>query len=83
MSVISSFWTTLALALVIATIATVRGHWTGSLFLALIALLILGALLPVVGFLVGGVAVVYLLFTHGPQLAGGLNSLFTRGGGKP
>lgn len=80
MSFISSFWTTLALALVIAAIATVRGHWTGSLFLALIALLILGALLPVVGFLVGGVAVVYLLFVHGPQLAGGLNAAL---GGKP
>lgn len=81
MSAISSFWTTLALAIGIAVVALARGHVSGGLLIALIALLVLGALLPVAGFLVGGVALVYVLFVHGPQLAGQLNSLF--GGTQP
>jgi len=79
-NVLSSFWTSVVLALVIVAIALVRGQFTPRVWLALLGYLVLAALFPPAGFLIGGIVVVYLLLVHGRQSFGQLITLF---GGRP
>lgn len=79
MSAFSSPWATWVCCVAIALIALVRGKWSGTLVIALLALAVLGALFPPAGLLVGGIVVFYLLLVHGPEVFGHLTQLF---GGK-
>lgn len=83
MSVFTSPWTTWVACLVIAAVALVRGRWSGTLVLALLALALLGALLPPAGALVALVIVVYLLLVHGTEFFGHLTQLFGGGTQQP
>lgn len=80
MSFLQSPWTTWVLALLIAAVALIRGKWSATLVIALLALALLGALLPPVGFIVAGVVLFYLIVVHGQELAQHLTKLF---GGAP
>ena len=57
-------WTVVVMAAVIAIVAVVRGHFQGSTLLALVVLVLVGALWPPVGVLIGGVALVWLALTQ-------------------
>lgn len=68
------FWGVIAIAMGIAAIALVRGTFTVSLGLALVVLMIGGAVFPPAGLLIGGAALFYLVFVHGPELFSRLGS---------
>ena len=74
--VLGSAWTTWICCLAVAAIALVRGRWSGTLVLALLALAVLGAIFPPAGALVGLVIVLYLVAAHGVELFGHLTQLF-------
>lgn len=80
MSVVGNPWGTWVLCLAIALIALVRGTWSGTLVLALVVLAVVGAIVPPVGFLIGGVVVFYLVAVHGVEAFRALNKLL---GGAP
>jgi hypothetical protein len=61
---VGSIWTVVVMAAVIALIAIVRGHFKASTLLALVVLVLVGALWPPVAVLIGGVALVWLAFTQ-------------------
>ncbi len=74
----SSPWTVAVIALLIGVIVlarggfgTVNGQRAG---LGIIALLLIGFLWPPLGILLGGVALLYLGLTHGPDILGQLTS---------
>ena len=71
-------WTVAVIALIIGIIVLARGGFgtpngmrTG---VALVVLLMIGFLWPPLGILIGGVALFYLVFTHGTQLLGQLQT---------
>lgn len=64
----NSVWTVIVLAAIIALVAIVRGHFTASTLLALVVLVLAGALWPPLGILIGGVALVWIVFTQGIPL---------------
>jgi hypothetical protein len=76
----TSFWTVVVIAAGIAGVALARATWTPALGLALIVLLLIGALFPPAGLLLGGISLFYLLFIHGQEL---FKRLSVALGGKP
>jgi hypothetical protein len=73
--IVGSPWSTFVLALAIAAIALVRGRWSGTLVIALLALALVGAIFPPVGFLIAGLVVCSLLAVHGLEVVGHLAQL--------
>ena len=69
-----NFWVVIALAIVIAAISILVGHWSSGLFVALIVLLVMGAVFPPAAVLIGGVVVLDLLFVHHNELSKALNA---------
>jgi len=65
----SSPWTTIVLASLIALLQLLRGRFSESLWIALLGLVLLGAIFPPAGIITGGLALFYVAFVHGPQLA--------------
>jgi hypothetical protein len=65
-------WTVAVIALLIGVIVLARGGFGTANGMkagfALVALLLIGFLWPPLGILIGGVALFYLVFVHGPQL---------------
>lgn len=64
----NSFWTVLVIAVLIAVYALYMGGFTLARILALIALLIIGALWPPAGIVIGGVALLWLTLRNGPSI---------------
>lgn len=58
-------WTSIVMAVVIAGLLAMAGKWSTTALVALLLFVILGALLPPVAFVLGGVALFYLLVTGG------------------
>lgn len=67
-------WGVITIAVLIAGIGLAVGAFSGGLVLALVVLIVAGAIFPPVALLVGGVALFYLLFVHGQELFGKLNT---------
>jgi hypothetical protein len=74
---VGSAWGVGVLAVLIGLIAVFRGHWSDSLWLALVVYVLFGFLFPPAGVLFGGLVVFYLLFVHGAELANQLGGLVT------
>ncbi|HXJ28217.1 MAG TPA: hypothetical protein VNH17_21045 [Streptosporangiaceae bacterium] len=68
----SSPWTVAVIALLIGIIVLARGGFGTpagmKAGIAIVGLLLVGFLWPPLGILIGGVALFYLVFVHGPQL---------------
>lgn len=82
----TSPWTVAVIAVLIGVIVlfrggfnTVSGQRAG---LAIVALLVVGFLWPPLGIVLGGVALFFLVFVHGPQLFQQLTSPLSGSGGK-
>jgi hypothetical protein len=69
------FWTVLALAISIATLVGLTGKWSGGFWVALLAYLVLGAIFPPAGFMIGGPVLLYLALVHGQQALAVLQGL--------
>lgn len=63
-----NIWTVVVIAAVIALVHIVRGQFTATTLLALVLLVLVGALWPPLAILIGGVALVWLTFTQGVPL---------------
>lgn len=63
-----SFWTVAALAVLLIGAAIVLGHWSSGLWISVLALLLVGALWPPLGILIGGVALFSVFFLHHAEL---------------
>jgi hypothetical protein len=74
-------WTVAVIALLIGIIVLARGGFSSSAGrragFGLIALLLIGFLWPPLGIVIGGVALFYLTFVHGPQLIAQLTKPLT------
>lgn len=68
MSAFNSIWTVVVIAAVIALVAIVRGFFKASTLLALVVLVLVGALWPPAAVVIGGVALVWLAFTQAVPL---------------
>lgn len=68
MSAFNSIWTVVVIAAVIALVAIVRGLFKASTLLALVVLVLVGALWPPAAVVIGGVALVWLAFTQAVPL---------------
>src|SRR5581483_5168246 len=87
MNVLRSPWSVVVIALLIGIIVLARGGFGNTsgqrAGLGIIALLLIGFLWPPLGILLGGVALFFLAFVHGPALLQQLqNGLSPSGGGK-
>lgn len=67
-----NIWTVFGIAFVLAFIAFVRGKLSTELMVGLAALVLLGAVWPMLGVLLGGTALLVVLLTQGQQLAAGV-----------
>jgi len=67
-----SLWGVIVIAVLIGGVALAMGAFTSSIGLALVVLLLVGALFPPAALLLGGVALFYLVFIHGQELFGRL-----------
>lgn len=86
MSRLSSPWTVAVIALLIGIIVLARGGFSSSngmrAGLAIVGLLLIGFLWPPLGIVIGGIALFYLVFVHGPQLFAQLSKPLTNSGGQ-
>jgi hypothetical protein len=71
---VMNFWVVVAFVLVIGAMSVVLGHWSSGLFVALMALLVMGALFPPVAIGIGAVVVLDLLLVHHKALSAQLQS---------
>jgi hypothetical protein len=75
-------WTVAVIALLIGIIVLAQGGFGTAqgmrAGIALIALLMIGFLWPPLGILIGGIALFYLVFVHGPQLFAQLAAPLTK-----
>lgn len=69
-----SFWTVVLIAIGLTTITGLTGHWSGGFFMALLVLLLVGAVVPPLAITVGGLALLWLTLTHGRQAIANVNS---------
>lgn len=74
------FMTVVAMAVILAVLSIIVGHWSSGVFMALLLVVLLGALWPPIAFLALGAAIALQLVMHGPevfaksnQLVGGTN----------
>jgi hypothetical protein len=79
-AVFRSAWTGLGIAALLALLLALAGRWSYSALVALIVLAILGAILPPLALILGGVAVVYVLFRYGPGIFSKLQGDLAGGG---
>lgn len=64
----SSIWTVVVIAALIFIVALIRGHLSAGLMLALVALLLAGAIWPPLGIVVGGIALFWIVLVHGVDI---------------
>ncbi|HZV49923.1 MAG TPA: hypothetical protein VFD49_09180 [Candidatus Dormibacteraeota bacterium] len=74
-----SVWTVIVLAILLGAIAAIRGYFRGATLLSLIVLVLVGALWPPLGIVIGGVALVWTALTQTVPLLQQLRLL----GGQP
>lgn len=80
-----SFWAVVVIALALIALTGATGHWSTGFWVALLVLLLLGALFPPAGLLIGGAALLYLGLTHGQQFSDNVSALIkpSKGGSTP
>jgi hypothetical protein len=67
------FWNVVVLAILIGVVALVRRRWSATMAMALVFLLLLGALVPPLGVLLGALVFFYLVVVHGQELFGAVS----------
>jgi hypothetical protein len=81
----TSPWTVAVIALLIGVIVLARGGFGSPqgqrAGLAIVGLVLIGFLWPPLGILLGGVALFYLVFVHGPELISQLTQPVSAAGG--
>jgi len=71
----NGFWAVVVIAAVIWFISVTAGYFSAGTLLALFMLVLVGAIFPPLALGVGGVVVLYLLLTHGQNLASTISGL--------
>lgn len=70
-----SFWAVLVIAALLTALVGATGHWSQGFFVAVLVLVLVGALWPPAALLVGGAALLYLTLTHGRQFIANVGAL--------
>ncbi|HKW93306.1 MAG TPA: hypothetical protein VJX92_15535 [Methylomirabilota bacterium] len=70
-----SFWAVIVIALAMVVLVGAAGHWSAGFWVALLILVLVGALVPVAAIVFGGAALLYLALTHGQQLITNISAL--------
>ncbi len=82
-----SFWAVIVIALALIALVGASGHWSGGFWIALLVLVIIGALWPPAALVFGGLALFYLALTHGRAFIANVSALVSppaaSKGGKP
>lgn len=72
-----SFWAVLVIGLAMIVLVGATGHWSVGFWIALLVLVIGGAIFPPAALLFGGSALFYLVLTHGPAFIANVTALVT------
>jgi len=72
-----SFWAVVVIALAMIVLVGSAGHWSAGFWIALLVLVLVGALVPVAAIVFGGAALLYLALTHGRQFIANVTALVT------
>lgn len=70
-----SFWAVVVIALAMIVLVGATGHWSGGFWVSLGILVLVGALVPPLALVFGGLALLYLALTHGQQLIANVSAL--------
>lgn len=71
----ASFWAVVVIALAMIVLVGAAGHWSAGFWIALLILVLIGALVPTAAIVFGGLALLYLVLTHGQQLIANVSAL--------
>lgn len=70
-----SFWAVLVMALAMIALVGATGHWSPGFWVALLVLVIIGAIAPPLALVFGGSALFYLALTHGRAFIANVSAL--------
>lgn len=70
-----SWWAVVVIALAMIVLVGASGHWSAGFWIAVLILVLVGALVPTAAIVFGGAALLYLALTHGQALIANVTAL--------